>query len=46
MPAEAYTLEVPVAPIGGLKDVVVHVTLIFPDAEVRPYSPSTWKLVL
>lgn len=34
MPAAAYTLEVPVAPVGGLKDVVVHVTVIFPDAEV------------
>ncbi|CAN0022076.1 unnamed protein product [Sphacelaria rigidula] len=36
MPAAAYTLEVPVAPIGGLKDIVVHVTLIFPDAEPEP----------
>lgn len=35
MPAAAYTLEVPVAPVDGLQDVVVHVSLIFPDAEVR-----------
>ena len=35
MPSAAHALEVPIAPVDGLRDVVVHVTVVFPDAEVR-----------
>lgn len=37
MPSAAHTLEVPVTPLDGLKDVIVHVTVIIPDAEVRRF---------
>lgn len=35
MPSAAYTLEVPVTLVDGLQDLVVHVAVVFPDAEVR-----------
>lgn len=35
MPSAAHTLEVPIAPLDVLQDVVVHITVVFPDAEVR-----------
>lgn len=34
MPGAAHTLEVPLSPVDGLQDAVVHVSLYFPDAEV------------
>lgn len=34
MPSAAHTFEIPVAPLDGLNDVVVYVTVVFPDAEV------------
>lgn len=34
MPSAVHTFEVPVTPLGILGDVMVHVTVIFPDTEV------------
>lgn len=35
MPSASHTLEVPVTLVDGLQDLVVHVSIMFPDAEVR-----------
>lgn len=45
MPSAVHTFEVPVTPLDVLGDVIVHVTVVFPDTEVgtppvecrRPY---------
>lgn len=34
MPSAVHTLEVPVMPLGVLADVIVHVSVVFPDTEV------------
>lgn len=34
MPSAVHTFEVPVTPLDVLGDVVVHVTIVFPDTEV------------
>lgn len=43
MPGAAYTLEVPVNPVDGMQDVVVQVTIVFPEAEVSRRGPDQGK---
>eukprot|EP00903_Cladosiphon_okamuranus_P018229 g16768.t1 len=40
MPSAVHTFEVPVTPLGVLGDVVVHVTIVFPDTEPEPEFES------
>lgn len=42
MPSAAHTLEVPVTPLGGLTDVMVYVTVVFPDTEVPIFLLLGW----
>lgn len=43
MPSAAHTFEVPVTPSDVLGDVIVHVTVVFPDTEVGAARNQSWR---